>query len=372
MARAGAVLVVVLAAASVLLAPWAATAQTSSCDDALPPALAGNYSGLACRPVWNNFVLRYAQGKDNVLRVVISSMYSTGWVGMGFSKDGMMVGSSAMVGWVGKTGLSHVKQFSLRGKTPSQVVADEGFLLSKDHDHTVVVQQAKIYLAFQLRFQSPLRRQQVLLAFGNAIPVNDRLTEHQGKTSFTFDFTTGSSSGSSYPDGLKRAHGALNLFAWGVLLPIGAIIARYCRRWDPLWFYLHAGIQLVGFILGLAGIVAGVSLYNKIQADVPAHRGLGIFVLVLGILQILAFFLRPHKDSKYRKYWNWYHHWVGRLALFFAAINIVLGIKVGAAGNSWKIGYGFNLAILLITIITLEVLLWTRWKNNNSSSMPTY
>jgi hypothetical protein len=361
------------AAVAVLVVAFAAAAAAQeSCNTELPGVLVGNYSGLNCQPVWNNFVLRYHQDKNNVLRVVLSTMYSTGWVGMGFSKDGMMVGSSAMVGWVGKTGLSHVKQFSLRGKTPSQVVADEGFLQSKDHDHTVVVQQAKIYLAFQLRFQSPLRRQQVLLAFGNAIPVNDRLTEHQGKTSFTFDFTTGSSSGSSYPDGLKRAHGALNLFAWGVLLPIGAIIARYCRRWDPLWFYLHAGIQLVGFILGLAGIVAGVSLYNKIQADVPAHRGLGIFVLVLGILQILAFFLRPHKDSKYRKYWNWYHHWVGRLALFFAAINIVLGIKVGAAGNSWKIGYGFNLAILLITIITLEVLLWTRWKNNNSSSMPTY
>jgi hypothetical protein len=83
-------------------------------------------------------------------------------------------------------------------------------------------------------------------------------------------------------------------------------------------------------------------------------------------LQILAFFLRPNKDSKYRKYWNWYHQWVGRLVLFFAAVNIVVGIKVGGAGNSWKIGYGFNLAILLITIITLEVLVWTRWKNNSS------
>lgn len=82
-------------------------------------------------------------------------------------------------------------------------------------------------------------------------------------------------------------------------------------------------------------------------------------------LQILAFFLRPNKDSKYRKYWNWYHHWVGRLVLFFAAVNIVLGIKVGGGGNSWKIGYGLNLAILLITIITLEVLAWTRWKNNS-------
>jgi hypothetical protein len=181
-------------------------------------------------------------------------------------------------------------------------------------------------------------------------------------------FAGSSSSASSFPEGLKRTHGALNLFAWGVLLPIGAIVARYCRRWDPLWFYLHTGIQFVGFILGLAGIVAGVSLYNKIQANVPAHRGLGIFVLVLGILQILAIFLRPNKDSKYRKFWNWYHHWVGRLVLFFAAINIVVGIKVGGAGNSWKIGYGFNLAVLLITIIALEVLLWTRWRNNSGST----
>lgn len=358
-------LVVVLAAVSVFLVP----AVTASCDDELPAELAGNYSGMACSPVWNNFVLRYAQDGNNVLRVVLSAMYSSGWVGMGFSRDGLMVGSSAMVGWVGKTGQPHVKQFALNGKTPSLVVADRGFLISNNGDHTVVVKQAKIYLAFKISFPSPLKQQQVLFAFGSAIPVNDRLAEHQDKTSMNFDFTTGgSSSGSSFPEGLKRTHGALNLFAWGVLLPIGAIVARYCRGWDPLWFYLHAGIQFVGFILGLAGVVAGVSLYGKIKADVPAHRGLGIFVLVLGILQILAFFLRPNKDSKYRKYWNWYHHWVGRLVLFLAAVNIVVGINAGRAGNSWKIGYGFNLAILLITIITLEVLVWTKWKNNSNRS----
>lgn len=49
----GAMLVV----ASVFFAP-AVMAQTGSCDDALPAELVGNYSGLACRPVWNNFVLR--------------------------------------------------------------------------------------------------------------------------------------------------------------------------------------------------------------------------------------------------------------------------------------------------------------------------
>jgi hypothetical protein len=50
-------------------------------------------------------------------------------------------------------------------------------------------------------------------------------------------------------------------------MPIGAIVARYFRRMDPLWFYLHVSLQFVGFIIGLAGVVAGVALYNKIQAS---------------------------------------------------------------------------------------------------------
>lgn len=74
--------------------------------------------------------------------------------------------------------------------------------------------------------------------------------------------------------------------------------------------------------------------------------------------QVIAFFLRPDKDSKVRKFWNWYHHWVGRLALFLAAVNIIIGIRVGGAGNGWKGGYGFSLAVILITVIVLEVMLW--------------
>lgn len=74
---------------------------------------------------------------------------------------------------------------------------------------------------------------------------------------------------------------------------------------------------------------------------------------------MIAFFVRPDRDSKIRRYWNWYHHWVGRLALFFAAVNIVVGIRVADAGTSWKVGYGFNLAILLIAIIVMELLRWT-------------
>lgn len=87
--------------------------------------------------------------------------------------------------------------------------------------------------------------------------------------------------------------------------------------------------------------------------------------------QVLAFFLRPNHEVKTRKYWNWYHHWVGRIALFFGALNIVLGIQIGNAGNSWKISYGFLLAAVLITVFVLEALLFMR-KSEKLNENPAF
>lgn len=84
--------------------------------------------------------------------------------------------------------------------------------------------------------------------------------------------------------------------------------------------------------------------------------------------QVLAFFLRPNKDSKIRMYWSWYHIWFGRLTLFFGAVNIVLGIQVGAAGSEWKIGYGFLVGTIMASVIVLEVLLRMRSSTKTNSS----
>ncbi|XP_008783208.1 cytochrome b561 and DOMON domain-containing protein At3g61750 [Phoenix dactylifera] len=339
--------------------------QVDSCGSDLSTFLPApfNSSGLNCKPIWNSFILRYSQNQENVSSIVLSAAYTSGWVGIGFSIDGMMVGSSAMVGFIGKGGKAHIKQYYLRGQTSSEVIVNEGQLLTTDVAPAVVLYGVNIYLAFQLKFSAPVTQQTLLFAFSSETPNNYHLTEHDDKTSVSFDFSAGTSATSTYPYQLKRNHGALAIFGWGVLLPIGAIIARYCRQWDPLWYYFHVIIQFAGFIVGLAGVVAGISLYNRVHADVKAHRGLGIFILVLGILQVIAFFLRPDKDSKIRKYWNWYHHWVGRLLLFLAAINIAFGIQVGGAGNSWKVGYGINLSVILIAVTVLETMLWTKWSN---------
>ncbi|XP_052193011.1 cytochrome b561 and DOMON domain-containing protein At3g61750 [Diospyros lotus] len=318
-------------------------------------------SKMDCKQVWDTYVLQYSQSKDHTVNILLSAAYTTGWVGMAFSKDGKMLNSSAMVAWVNTEGQPHVRQYYLQGHEPSEVIPDKGYLPLTNVPPFVALRGATIYIAFQLKFASHVTVQPLLFAFGSRHPTkHHHLHHHDAKTSILFDFSGGHvSSVQSAPDSnshMRRNHGVLGLLGWGLFLPYGAIAARYFKQHDPLWFYLHVGIQFVGFILGLAAVVVGVSLYSRLHAHFPVHRGIGIFILVLSILQILAFFARPDKDSKIRKYWNLYHHWAGRLALLFGNVNIVLGIQMADAGNGWKAGYGFLLGTVLLASIVLEVL----------------
>ena len=48
-----------------------------------------------------------------------------------------------------------------------------------------------------------------------------------------------------------KAHGAVQIFGWGVL-PIGAMVARYAKS-----FYIHITFQVTGFIFIIAGVALG-------------------------------------------------------------------------------------------------------------------
>jgi hypothetical protein len=41
-----------------------------------------------------------------------------------------------------------------------------------------------------------------------------------------------------------QAHGVLMCLSWGVLIPLGAIIARNFKTLSATWFNLHRGIQV--------------------------------------------------------------------------------------------------------------------------------
>lgn len=80
------------------------------------------------------------------------------------------------------------------------------------------------------------------------------------------------------------------MFGWAIFMPIGVMVARYLRQYDPIWFYAHTTIQSLGFILGFAGVISGLVLNNRLQNNVNRHKGIGIFILVLGCLQVCHFY----------------------------------------------------------------------------------
>lgn len=142
--------------------------------------------------VSNLSVSQYSENRDNVMTIIVSALYTTGWVGIGFSKDGRMVGSSAMIGWISKKGHAKIKQYYLQGTQRDEVVPDQGELQLQKVPPVVALHGAMIYLAFQVKFAVKVPRRAVILAFSTTYPSKlGRLSKHDDKTTVIVDFSKG-------------------------------------------------------------------------------------------------------------------------------------------------------------------------------------
>ncbi|KAK1421809.1 hypothetical protein QVD17_24443 [Tagetes erecta] len=327
-------------------------------------------SSLMCSNVWSSqgFILRSSQTGPNLWSFVLSAPNTNSYVAMGFSPNSGMVGSSAVVGWMADDG-PIMKKYFLGGKTPSQVVVDQGNLQIMPNTSSIISFSSRLYLAFQLITNQPTP--QLVFAVGSSnnqapSPPSFRLTMHTNQMTAAFDYLSGQGNQISSPySDLKRAHGILNAVGWGALIPIGAMIARYSKNLhDSHRIYAHAIIQLSGFIIGLAGIITGLILNDRIDANVAKHKAIGLIVITLGCLQIMAILIRPNKDSKVRKYWNWYHHNVGRILIILAAFNVFYGVYLANGGSEWNVTYGVFLGIIVTIALSLELKLLNEEDDN--------
>ena len=89
---------------------------------------------------------------------------------------------------------------------------------------------------------------------------------------------------------LFQIHGILNAVSWGILFPIGIIIARYLRTFpsaDPAWFYLHAFCQVSAYAIGVAGWGTGLKLGSESKGvTYSTHRNIGITLFCLATVQV--------------------------------------------------------------------------------------
>ncbi|KAI3514517.1 hypothetical protein L1887_12979 [Cichorium endivia] len=175
----------------------------------------------------------------------------------------------------------------------------------------------------------------------------------------------------------RNIHGILNAVSWGILFPVGIIIARYLRTFpsaDPAWFYLHAFCQVSAYAIGVAGWATGLKLGSESKGvTYDTHRSIGIALFSLATVQIFALFLRPNKDHKLRFYWNIYHHGVGYSILILGIINVFKGLDILSPESKWRSAYIITISTLGAIALLLEVITWiVVLKRKSSKSTKPY
>ncbi|MCD9645394.1 hypothetical protein HAX54_034271 [Datura stramonium] len=203
---------------------------------------------------------------------------------------------------------------------------------------------------------------------GQALQVHQRTGDNMRSVG-TVDFVSGQTSGAtgggisaSSRQRRRNVHGVLNAVSWGVLMPMGAIFARYLKVFksaNPAWFYLHAACQTSAYAVGVAGWGTGLKLgSDSAGIKYTTHRNIGITLFCLGTLQVFALLLRPKPDHKYRVYWNIYHHVTGYTVIILSIINVFEGFDALNGQKNWKRAYIGVIICLGAIAVLLEAITW--------------
>jgi hypothetical protein len=85
------------------------------------------------------------------------------------------------------------------------------------------------------------------------------------------------------------------------------------------WFQIHRGLQVLGFVLAVAGFILVWAVFSfGSRADTspryPAHRGLGIATMAMVVVQAGTGMVRPGLGHKKRGAWRRLHQGWGWLA----------------------------------------------------------
>ncbi|KAK8541614.1 hypothetical protein V6N12_014242 [Hibiscus sabdariffa] len=295
-----------------------------------------------------------------------------GWVAWAINpKATGMAGSQALVAYKNSTtGLSVVRTFDISSYS-SIVAKDLSFEVwdktAESRTDGSLAIFAKIKIPADLASGGEINQ---VWQIGPGVGADGTLVKHEFaaanlQSKGTLDLKNGHTSSVSGGDTRtknKNIHGILNAVSWGILFPVGAIIARYIRAFesaDPAWFYLHVFCQISGYAIGVAGWGTGLKLGNQSSGiTYSGHRNIGIALFVLATAQVFALFLRPNKEHKYRSYWNIYHHGFGYAIVVMGIVNVFKGFNILRPDYKWKSAYINTIICLGAISLLLEAVTW--------------
>ncbi|XP_020580281.1 cytochrome b561 and DOMON domain-containing protein At5g47530-like [Phalaenopsis equestris] len=298
-----------------------------------------------------------------------------GWIAWALNPTGSgMIGAQAIFAFLDSTGSMTAISYPLANTSPTVSnisLSYKVYSMESEFANGVMI----IYATIELPGNKTRINQvwQVSDLFTNGFPNGHRTTGPNVLSTGVLDLLSGqfTAAGNSRLN-LKNRHGVLNAVSWGILMPIGAIMARYLRVFksaDPAWFYLHVGCQISAYAVGVSGWVIGLMLGSDSKGiTYHTHRNIGIALFCLATLQVFALFLRPNKKHKHRFYWNIYHHLTGYAVIILSVINIFKGFDILQPENKWKQAYIAIVSALGGIAVILEAATWAIVLNRKKKS----
>ncbi|KAL4618813.1 hypothetical protein ACB092_06G037300 [Castanea dentata] len=215
--------------------------------------------------------------------------------------------------------------------------------------------------------------------YGNNVPKIHSLLRDELRSYGTLNFLSGKvkQGGGGKLIKLKSFHGIVCGISWGIMLPVGVLIARYLKVFkatDPIWFKLHVTCQSSGYIIGLIGWATGLNLGAQLSGlRYKTHGCIGITLFCLATIQVIVgHFVKP-KERKYRIIWNIFHFFVGYGTTTLGIVNVFIGIHILEPGQRWKGTYIGILVLLGCVAVLLETLstfyLYYHEKNDSLDTM---
>ncbi|XXQ33733.1 Cytochrome b561 domain-containing protein [Plasmodiophora brassicae] len=274
---------------------------------------------------------------------------SNGYVAIGFSATGDMVGSSAVIGWPG-----NVKEYMLNDKTVDGIVPVSDPII---HDASATQAAGTLTMTFSRPLAYPARpirpsgRQSMIWAIH---PTYQGLMQHQGHGSFEIDLATASVA--SGPSRLRiiEAHGFIMWTAFGVLFPIGMLCARFMTKVTNSWFRAHRMLQVTGTVLVIVALLLAIDYFASSGLDhfSSGHPQAGICTFAILLFQVFVAAIRPHKGARLRKPWFFVHAWLGRFLFIWGPILVYSGLL------TFNSLFGSAMIPLLVAHTIVTALIW--------------
>ncbi|KAL8228241.1 hypothetical protein R6Q57_015825 [Mikania cordata] len=323
-------------------------------------------------PVLNSFLHYTYNPSSQTLSIAYrhTNFDSSNWAAWGINPTSQgMTGTQALVAFQQSDGTMRVYTSPIMGYSTELAEGDLSFPvsdLSATYSNNELIILATLGLQnwtgatmYQVWQEGPLSRN---------VPISHATSGDNVRSVGTFNVVSrqsgsaGRASGTSSKTKKRNIHGVLNAISWGIMMPLGAIIARYLRVFpsaDPAWFYMHVTCQTSGYSIGVAGWATGIRLGSQSPGiQFTSHRVIGIILFCVATLQVIALLVRPKKEHKHRIFWNIYHHSLGYSIIILGIINIYKGFHILNPEKKWERAYTGIIVILAIVAAVLEAYTW--------------